>query len=264
MNEDIDDRQIDQQMLRMSRRSFVWGGVAVAGVLAGRQWLISREENNGMIYPLRRGLEFNEAISRKIFRRGQLAATFDTSEAADPRANGDDGLSAEFDASTWQLNIVGVHGKSSPVTIGMDEIRALPKVDMVTELKCIEGWSQVVHWTGARLIDLMEKYPPTTRTGKAPDVRKSPEELVEYVGMVTPDGGYYVGLDMESAIHEQTLLCYEMNGKPLTDEHGAPLRLAIPVKYGIKNIKRIGTITYASTKPADFWAERGYDWYAGH
>jgi DMSO/TMAO reductase YedYZ molybdopterin-dependent catalytic subunit len=81
--------------------------------------------------------------------------------------------------------------------------------------------------------------------------------------MATPDEGYYVGLDMASALHPQTLLCYEMNGKPLALEHGAPLRLAIPVKYGIKNLKRIGTITYTDQKPADYWAERGYDWYAG-
>jgi DMSO/TMAO reductase YedYZ molybdopterin-dependent catalytic subunit len=55
-----------------------------------------------------------------------------------------------------------------------------------------------------------------------------------------------------------------MNDKPLDWHHGAPLRLAIPVKYGIKNIKRIGTIRYTNVRPADFWAERGYDWYAGH
>jgi len=54
-----------------------------------------------------------------------------------------------------------------------------------------------------------------------------------------------------------------MNGAPLTAEHGAPLRLAIPVKYGIKNIKRIGKITYATARPRDYWAEDGYDWYAG-
>ena len=54
---------------------------------------------------------------------------------------------------------------------------------------------------------------------------------------------------MKSAMHPQTLLAYEQNGKPLADEHGAPLRLVIPVKYGIKNIKRIGRIEYTNDKP---------------
>src|SRR5262249_41855042 len=84
-----------------------------------------------------------------------------------------------------------------------------------------------------------------------------------YVGMATPDGKYYVGLDAASALHPQTLLAYEMNGQPLEEKHGAPLRLAIPVKYGIKNIKRIGKISYQTARPRDFWGEDGYDWYAG-
>jgi DMSO/TMAO reductase YedYZ molybdopterin-dependent catalytic subunit len=54
-----------------------------------------------------------------------------------------------------------------------------------------------------------------------------------------------------------------MNGEDLADEHGAPLRLAIPVKYGIKNIKRIARIAYVGTEPKDYWRERGYDFYAG-
>ena len=135
---------------------------------------------------------------------------------------------------------------------------------MTTELKCIEGWSIIVHWAGARLADFITKYPPATRSGDVLDIQNKPRDLSGYVSMMTPDGGYYVGLDMESALHPQTLLCYEMNGKPLTLEHGAPLRLAIPVKYGIKNIKRIGTIAYTNRRPAGYWAEQGYDWYAGH
>lgn len=81
--------------------------------------------------------------------------------------------------------------------------------------------------------------------------------------MRTPDAQYYVGLDAKSAMHPQTLLCYERNGQPLEDEHGAPLRLVIPVKYGIKNIKRIGSIRYTDLRPKDYWAEQGYDWFAG-
>jgi DMSO/TMAO reductase YedYZ molybdopterin-dependent catalytic subunit len=55
-----------------------------------------------------------------------------------------------------------------------------------------------------------------------------------------------------------------MNGQPLMVSHGAPLRLVITVKYGIKNIKRVGRIGFMDQRPADYWAERGYDWYSGH
>lgn len=87
---------------------------------------------------------------------------------------------------------------------------------------------------------------------------------MKYVGLQTPDKKYYVGIDMPSALHPQTLLCYEMNSKPLPINQGFPVRLIIPVKYGIKHLKRIGTMFFSNDKPADFWAERGYDYYAGH
>lgn len=148
--------------------------------------------------------------------------------------------------------------------LSLDDIRALPRVEMTTELKCIEGWSVIVNWVGARFADFAAQFQPATRNGGAPDARNRPEDLVRYVSLVTPDGGYYVGMDMPSALHPQTLLCYEMNGQPLNAPHGAPLRLVTPVKYGIKHIKRIGRIGFTNTRPADFWAERGYDWYSGH
>jgi len=150
------------------------------------------------------------------------------------------------------------------LSLTLTDIKQLPRTEMVTQLKCIEGWSVIVQWAGARLADLIAKYPPLTRSGDSPNVLRRPDDLVGYVSLETPDGGYYVGLDMESALHPQTLLCYEMNGQPLSPKHGAPLRLVIPVKYGIKNIKRIGKITYTDKRPADYWAERGYDWYSGH
>ena len=71
-------------------------------------------------------------------------------------------------------------------------------------------------------------------------------------------------IDMPSAIHPQTILCYEMNGQPLPKIQGAPLRLIIPVKYGIKHLKRIGTLFFSDKPPRDYWAEEGYDYYAGH
>jgi DMSO/TMAO reductase YedYZ molybdopterin-dependent catalytic subunit len=65
------------------------------------------------------------------------------------------------------------------------------------------------------------------------------------------------------ALHPQTLLAYEMNGQPLSPDHGAPLRLVTPLKYGIKQIKQIGRITYTNARPRDYWHEQGYDYYAG-
>ncbi len=251
------------EMKRMSRRSFMWAGAAIAGGFAGIKWIASRRAEDGLAYPLRRALEFTEQVNRDLYSPARLSPTFPRAMAREPRPHGLEGLGEEFDLGSWQLSLAGVFGKAEPIQLSLEEIKKLPRTEMITELKCIEGWSQVVQWAGVRFADLIALHPPFTLSGEAPNIKEKPTDLANYVGMSTPDGGYYVGLDMESALHPQTLLCYEMNGEPLTLEHGAPLRLVIPVKYGIKNIKRIGTIQYVSRRPTDYWAERGYDWYAG-
>jgi len=135
----------------------------------------------------------------------------------------------------------------------MEDVLQFPRHELVTQFKCIEGWSQIVQWAGVRLSDFLEAYPPAMIDGAEP----------KYVYMETPDGDYYNGYDLEACRHPQALLVTEMMGAPLTQFHGAPLRLHMPTKYGYKQIKRIGLISYTNNRPDDYWTKLGYDWYAG-
>jgi DMSO/TMAO reductase YedYZ molybdopterin-dependent catalytic subunit len=238
---------ITPELKRRSRRGFLTLGAGAIAAVAGWKWLGSRPPIDGVPWPLRRTLENNEALARAYFSKSRLSPRFRPSDITRVRLNGRIGLTAPIDLDAWRLRI---EGAAAPVSLTLEDIKSLPRQQMITELRCIEGWSIIVQWTGARLADLMAKYPPA--------------HDADYVALETPDRGYYVGLDLASAMHPQTLLAYEINGQPLPLLHGAPLRLAIPVKYGIKNIKRIGVIRYTDVRPGDFWAERGYDWYAGH
>jgi DMSO/TMAO reductase YedYZ molybdopterin-dependent catalytic subunit len=159
------------------------------------------------------------------------------------------GITEDFDIARWTLKVQGP-GNMVIGEITMAQIRELPRVEQITQLNCIEGWTAVAKWAGVRFADFTAKYAPQFRNAR-------------YVSMQTPDQAYFVGLDSASALHPQTLLCFEMNGVDLTSAHGAPLRLVIPVKYGVKNIKRIGKIAYTNERPEDYWANEGYDWYAG-
>ena len=262
---DHPDRDPRREMRRLSRRGLLWSGVALLGGWEGVKYLASRSNDMGTPWPFRTALEANEGVWHDALG-DRMAPTFASSRITELRQNGDEGLATDdWDPAAWKLHVEGLGGDDSSRVLTMKEIKALPRHEMVTEMCCIEGWSIVVRWAGARLVDFMAKYPPATTSGDPFDPHRL-DDLPPYVGMQTPDGGYYVGLDMKSCVHPQTLLCYEMNGKPLDafdEDHGAPLRLAIPVKYGIKNIKRIGTIRYATDRPKDYWAEQGYDWYAG-
>ena len=144
-------------------------------------------------------------------------------------------------------------GGTPGLLLTMDDILRLPRHELVTQFKCIEGWSEIVHWAGVKMVDFLEAYPPQAIDGRE----------AKYVYMETPDGDYYTGYDMSICRHPQTLLVTEMMGTPLTQYHGAPLRLHMPTKYGYKQIKRIGLILYTDTKPDDYWTKLGYDWYAG-
>ena len=241
------DRAADAELRRATRRGFLTMGAAAAVGVGAWAFLRSRPMVAGLPKPFQSALGVNDGMAMAYFKRTRLNPEYPPSRITRARVNGGLGISANNDPAAWRLTLQGVRGGARVLTL--DEIKAFPRRTMITEFRCIEGWSTINQWAGTRLADVVAAFPP--------------EQESRYVAMETPDRGYYVGLDMESVLHPQTLLAYELNGAPLTWQHGAPLRLAIPVKYGVKNIKRVGVIRYTNIRPADFWAEQGYDWYLG-
>ena len=220
-----------------------------AALLAWKQ-LQHQPKEQAALKPLRKGLDMNEWIFSNIFSNRHLAKTFDKKYAvARVRVNGNYGLKNDADTANWKLHLVRKPGDT--LLISLDEIKALPKTEIIFNFKCIEGWSQVTYWGGVRFSDFINKYGLTAQS------------KMNYAGLVTPDEKYYVGIDMASMMHPQTILCYEMNGKALPVNQGYPLRLIIPVKYGVKHLKRIGTLSFDNSRPKDYWYEEGYDYYCG-
>ena len=251
LSEPMSDAEARKAMFRRSRRGFLVGGVATLTSIFGWRWM--SDETKDALY--HRAFRFNEHVSQFFFSPQRLAPEFPPNRITEARVNGLEGLESEIDLDGWRLNITGLPGQAS-LALTLSDLKSLPRAEMTTELKCIEGWSIIVHWAGVRFLDLVAAYAPGI----------SPAQLPQYVAMTTPDEQYFVGWDLSSIMHPQSLLAYEMNGAPLTIEHGAPLRLASPTKYGIKQIKRIGKIEFTNERPRDFWAqpEYGYDWYSGH
>lgn len=246
--------ELRRELRRHTRRGFAGAVAAVASGAAGWTWFLSQPREGRINRAMRKALELHERLGRATFRASSRAQQYPVSTATMPIVNGTIGLSGVIDPDAWRLRVVPPGGEGSAREFTLDDVRALSRVEMTTELRCVEGWSTVVRWSGVRFRDFIE----TTGLAARPDGR-----LAEYVGIETPGGGYYVGLDMAAAMHPQTLLCDAMDGRPLAPEHGAPLRLSTPVKYGYKSIKRIGTIRFTDRRPADYWAEQGFDWYAG-
>ncbi|PWK28653.1 DMSO/TMAO reductase YedYZ molybdopterin-dependent catalytic subunit [Arcicella aurantiaca] len=240
-----------QEIRRKTIKAFVGFGVASLVPVGIWKWIKSSDRLDYLSAPLRKTLEFNEKLTSKLLSNSHLAPIFSKSQAERKvRFNGAVGLQFPL-SEDYKIQVQSGENKFE-VTI--NDLKTLPKQEIIFEFKCIEGWSQIQHWGGVRFVDFMNHY----KIGQ-----KDTENLFEYVAMETPDGLYYVGVDMPSAVHPQTILAYEMNGKPLLKKHGSPLRLIIPVKYGYKSLKRVGKISFSDERPKDYWASLGYDYFAG-
>ena len=238
----------DEEYKRRSRRSVLTSAVGIAAGVYGFRWVQNQEPDGRIPGVLRSTHEINGAIWQTLYDSDRMARTYDPSRARDLRINGRHGVRDEIDLAQWEMTVVGRSG-SIVGTHRIDDITSMPFIEMTVEHKCVEGWSEIVTWGGTPFSNLAAVYPG--------------DSDAKYVSLETPDGDYYVGLERDAMMHPQTLLCWELNQQPLTQLHGAPLRLVTPLKYGIKQLKRIGQIEFTDLQPDDYWARRGYDYYSG-
>jgi DMSO/TMAO reductase YedYZ molybdopterin-dependent catalytic subunit len=250
---------------RSTRRDLLVLGVGTfVGIALGvsqlprptRQLLgLSRLPDNPWL--LEKALRFDDDVAEALYSPNRLVPTYTKSQIT-PLKNNYNGTTPESSyIPSWCLTLDGL---SSGVTVSLD-IRTLlarhPMHDQITRFVCVEGWTAIAWWSGLKFGDLLHAYPPISQAKWA-----RIESSVNLDANGNPDP-YYVSLDVPTALHPQTLLATHYNGRPLTVEHGAPLRLLAPVKLGLKNVKAITRITYTSDEPKDYWAERGYSRYDG-
>ncbi|MGZ3315523.1 MAG: molybdopterin-binding protein [Caulobacteraceae bacterium] len=151
-----------------------------------------------------------------------------------------------------------------PLALSLDEVRALPSRTQITRHDCVEGWSAIGKWTGARLGPLLD------RAG----LKKNARYIVFHCGDTLEEtldgsGQYYESIDLIDAYHPQTILAYRLNDKVLPVANGAPLRLRVERQLGYKQAKYIMRIeavedfSHIARGKGGFWEDRGYEWYAG-
>jgi methionine sulfoxide reductase catalytic subunit len=131
------------------------------------------------------------------------------------------------DPKSWELTIEG--GGTQPVKLTFADLDKLPRVVQSSRLKCVQCWSGRVNWEGFRGQDLLRL------TGASSDLL--------WVRVDCADK-YYDFVKLDDLLHPRTLFGLGMNGEALTPEHGAPLRLVIPGKYGYKSSKLITKLTF--------------------
>jgi DMSO/TMAO reductase YedYZ molybdopterin-dependent catalytic subunit len=199
---------------------------------------------------LKMGQGLSDWASAKLFREGHLAPTFADSEVVPfekfPINDYDvDDPGVDFDK--WTLSVSGAVEK--PGDYKLEQVQALPKVRQNTRHVCVEGWDVIGTFAGARLSDFLNAIGADTSA--------------RFVYVQCADD-YYESLDMAAALHPQTLLCYEMYDRPLTREHGAPVRLTIPTKIGYKQAKYLTDLKVTNVlEKVGYWEDQGYSSFYG-
>lgn len=154
------------------------------------------------------------------------------------------GTMPRFDPQTWRLRIDGL--VEQPVSLSYAELRALPRAEQVSTFHCVTGWTVTnVTWAGVRFADLL--------------AAAAPSPAAKALTFVSAEQPYTDSLTLEQAGLKDAMLAYELNGKPLSRAHGAPVRVVIPEMYGYKNVKWVERIVVTDQAETGYWEQRGYD-----
>ncbi len=251
-------------MSQISRRKLISTGIAMAAGASGFAAAAALARRHGLVPPDSGGIyglgETMTYAAQRVLVRRSLAREFPRSEISKkPFANEVDPLGTTFQRlqaagfADWRMTVDGMAAR--PTAFSLQEIRSFPTSTHITMIGCEEGWTYIAEWTGVPLAYILD------RVGALPQVR--------YVVYRSFQPDWWESIDMNDALHPQTLVAHRMNGEDLPVPFGGPLRMRVPRQLGYKNVKYITRLTLTDTlKPfgkglGSAAPEGGYAWYAG-
>ena len=251
-----------------SRRDFLLFGAGALAVLTGSGFLLPQDTLNrlgvrrnmdspGKEWFLNKALRIDDDVAEALYSGTRRVPTYTKSQITPLKNNYNGSTPDPSYVAGWKLTLAGL---ASGLSISLDIRNLMTRFsvhEQITRLVCVEGWSAIAWWAGLRFDDLLHAYPPMAQAKWA-----LVESSVNLDASGNPDP-YFMSLDLATARHPQTLLATHFNGQPLTVDHGAPLRLLVPMKLGLKNVKAITRITYSVEEQKDYWAPYGYSSYDG-
>ena len=229
------------------RRGFLRGAASLGALafLTGCD-IIDSDSTENM---LRKVSEFNDGAQALLFSRTKLAPTFSEKDITRPfpfNAYYDEDEAPVVDPAAYKLEIAGLVDNKKPWTLA--ELHALPEVSQITRHVCVEGWSAIGSWQGARLSDFLKRIGADTRA--------------KYIWFKCAEG-YTNTIDMPTALHPQTQMSFKFDHKILPRAYGFPMKIRMPTKLGFKNPKYVVAMEVTNTDHGGYWENQGYNWFGG-
>jgi sulfoxide reductase catalytic subunit YedY len=171
---------------------------------------------------------------------------------------------SNFKTDPWTVQVGGlVH---QPKTYDLDDIRTkFTQEERIYRLRCVEGWSMVIPWVGFPIASLLKDVEPQSDAKYVRFQTLYDPEQFPGQGSNWYQWPYVEGLRLDEAMHDLAILATGLYGEPLPPQNGAPVRLAVPWKYGFKSIKSIVKIELVAEQPTSLWmaaAPNEYGFYA--
>ncbi|MCU0903254.1 MAG: molybdopterin-dependent oxidoreductase [Tabrizicola sp.] len=252
----------------LDRRKLLLGGAALA--LSGCKVFDSASGSDSRLRRLFASHEGLTQAAQRALIGDRLAPEFTEADirqgmrpngSVDP-ASADYRRMADGGFADYRLTIAGL--VEAPAALSLAELTALPSRTQITRHDCVEGWSCIAKWQGVPLGTVLKLAQPRVTARYAvfhcfDAIERS----------LSGDVFYYESIDLIDAFHPQTILAYAINGNPLPVANGAPLRLRVERQLGYKMAKYVHTIELTDSLAnlgsgkGSYWADRGYEWYAG-
>jgi DMSO/TMAO reductase YedYZ molybdopterin-dependent catalytic subunit len=250
---------------RLPRRAFFKAAVGASAVALAGCDNLSRTEWFPKILDSVEPL--NHSLAKIIGRKAMAQEFAESDLSPEFRSNGSDTADTDqYNAwiankfADYALNVGGLC--EAPRKFTLAELRALPSRTQITRHDCVEGWSAIGKWKGARLSALLDIVKPS------PSARYV---MFYCADPMASDGTdlYYESIDFDDARHEQTILAYDLNDAPLPIPNGAPIRLRVERQLGYKHAKFVTGLEFVASFAkigggrGGYWEDQGYQWYAG-
>ena len=230
-----------------ARRQFLRGAASLGAlaVLTGCDIVDGPSAENA----LRVVSRFNDGAQAWLFNPNRLAPTYPESAITRPfpfNAYYSEDEAPEVDATSYRLEVGGLVDDTTSWSLA--DLYALPQEKQITRHVCVEGWSAIGSWTGARLSDFLLRVGADTRA--------------QYVWFKCAEG-YSNTIDMATAMHPQTQMTFAFDKEILPVRYGFPMKIRIPTKLGFKNPKHVVAMYVTNKDLGGYWEDQGYNWFSG-